>query len=117
MTEDKLVQHMQEWLTGCFEFVQDDEAPQRRLLIHILKGQHLMALNVKVLNDAVAALGTNLTTLDSDVKQLIALHTDPAAQAAVDAAATAIVNVDASVKALTAAITAITNPPATPPAA
>jgi len=52
----------------------------KNLLLHILKGQHLMALDLTKLNASVAR-----SVAASEA--LLAAHADPTAQAAVDAAA------------------------------
>jgi hypothetical protein len=54
-----------------------------RLLLRLLKGQHAMALKVDALN---AAVDRNTKAVDA----LVASHSDPAAQAAVDAAVAAL---------------------------
>lgn len=105
---------MKAWLAGCNELFEDEELPQRSLLLHILKGQHIMALALKTLQDNAAVLATDVTGLDTAVKALIALHTDPADQAAVDALATALAGTASSVKALTDAVNAIVAPAPTP---
>jgi hypothetical protein len=56
---------------------------QLQLIQKELKGLHAMALDVSALNAAVAKVG-------SDVDALVAAHADPAGQAAVDAAVTAL---------------------------
>lgn len=97
-----------------FDLVIEDHHTDRDLLLHILKGLKAMATDVTVLNANVAALGTDVSALSTKVDALVAAHTDPASQAAVDAAATAVGSVDAAVKDLSAKVDAALTPPAPP---
>ena len=77
---------------------------EKELLRHILEGQHLMALDLTKLNASVAR-----SVAASEA--LLAAHTDPAAQAAVDAAATTLDTESAKAEAAVAPAPAI-NPAA-----
>lgn len=83
-----------------------------RALVHILKGQHHMALQTQALNDAVAKLSADATTLATAVTALIAAHGDPAGQTAVDAAAAAVVSAAGAIETSTKAVNDALAPPA-----
>lgn len=77
-------------------------ATDLQLTHYILERMHDMALDVTKLNTSVASLAAAVTASNAKVDQLIVLHTDPAAQAAIDAAT-------AAVDAVTGAVTGETN--------
>lgn len=66
-----------------FDLIVQDHHTDRDILLHILKGLHAMALDLSKLN---AAVDRNTKAVDA----LVATHTDPATQAAVDLAAQTI---------------------------
>lgn len=116
MTKSKLFGPIVSWLTGG---ARDEivDVIDRKLLIRILKGQRTMALDLKALQDSTAALQADIGGLDTSVKALIALHTDPSQQSAIDSVAAAVAATDNAVKALHDAVDAIVNPPPPPPQA
>lgn len=87
---------------------------EHELFHHIITRMDAMALDVSKLNDAVASLATAVATNTSVVDQLIATHTDPAAQAAVDAATAAVASVTGAVTAENQKVNAVL-PPAPQP--
>lgn len=91
-----------------------DDHTDRELLVHIMKELKAMALDLSKLNDAVAANSAATADMSAKVDGLIATHTDPAAQAAVDAAATHVASSTDVVKAVSAKVDAALSPP--PPA-
>lgn len=91
-----------------------DMATDKQITHYILERMHDMALDVSKLNDAVASLATAVATNTSVVDQLIATHTDPAAQAAVDAATAAVASVTGAVTAENQKVNAVL-PPAPQP--
>lgn len=102
-----------------FDLIVEDHHTDRDILLHILKGLKIMALDVSKLNDNVTANGVAVSALSGKVDQLIALHTDPAAQAAVDAASVALASNNDVVNALSAKVDAVLPPapPVEPPVA
>lgn len=66
-----------------FDLTINEDHSDRDILVRVLKGLHIMALDLAKLNDAVAR---NTAAVDA----LIAAHGDPAAQAAVDAVVVAL---------------------------
>lgn len=96
------------------DLIINDDHTDRELLIRVLKGLHTMALDVSKLSVATAANATAISDVSGKVDLLIAAHTDPTGQAAVDAAVS-VVNVNTDVvKAVSAKIDAALAPP--PPA-
>lgn len=93
-----------------FDLVIEDHHTDRDLLLHILRGLKAMATDVTALNTNVAALQNDVSAVSTKVDTLIAAHTDPASQAAVDAAATAVGAVDQAVKDLSAKVDAALAP-------
>lgn len=100
-----------------FDLVIEDHHTDRDLLIRLLKGLHAMAVDVTALNANVAALQTDVGALGVKVDALVAVHTDPSSQAAVDAAAAAVLAADQAVKDVSAKVDAANPPPVGDPAA
>lgn len=73
-----------------------------------------MALNLATLTDNLAKVAADIPSLKSAVDMLIALHTDPSQQAAVDALATSVGGLATSLEAVTAAVNAVLPPPPAP---
>ena len=94
-----------------FDLIIHEELTDRQLLLHIAKELKAMAVDVSKLNTATTSLTALVAANKTAVEALIALHTDPAAQAAVDAAV-GIVDVASSVVSDTnaAIATAVTAP-------
>lgn len=99
-----------------FDLVITEQHTERDLLVHLLKGLHAMALDVSKLTADIADNSAAIAALSGEVDQLIALHTDPAAQAAVDAAGVALVANTGVVNALSAKVVAVLPVPPPPPA-
>jgi hypothetical protein len=115
MTDHKHSHRILIWIDAALAAIErPDEIDTTTLLLHILKGQLVMALNLATLTDDVAALSAGTGALKTAVDVLIALHTDPSQQAAVDALATSIAGVTTAVAAVTAAVTAVLPPAPTP---
>lgn len=86
-----------------FDLTINEDHSDRDILIRVLKGLHIMALDLAKLNAAVAR---NTAAVDA----LIAAHGDPAAQAAVDAV---VVALDAESAKAEAAVAPPANPAGT----
>lgn len=99
-----------------FDLVVTEDTTNRELLVHLMKELKIMALDLSKLHDAVAALSAAVSTEATSINSLIAAHTDPAAQAAVDAAVQAVGLVTSSVQAATSQINAALPAPAPAPA-
>lgn len=93
-----------------FDLVVEDHHTDRHVLLHILEGLKIMATDVTALNANVAALQTDVSGLGTKIDTLIAAHTDPTSQTAVDAAAAAVLAVDATVKEVSAKVDAALTP-------
>lgn len=89
----------------------EDHHTDRDILLHLMKGLRTMALDVSKLTAAVTDNATALSALSGKVDQLIALHTDPAAQSAVDATATALTSITSVVNSVSAKVDAVLPPP------
>lgn len=116
MTENKdLVGTLEAWFTGCRIAFEDYNSggtymTDRKLLIHILRGQHHMALELKALNDSAAKLQADVAPLTAAVQALTAAHTDTSAQTAIDAVTAAVTSVSTAVEALTKGINDVLHP-------
>lgn len=95
-----------------FDLIVEDHHTDRDILLHILKGLKIMALDLTKLTAATTDNASAVSALSGSVDQLIALHTDPAAQAAVDAAAVAIASNTDVIKATEVKVAAAIAPPA-----
>lgn len=73
-----------------FDLIVEDHHSDREILLHLLKGLKAMALDVSKLNDAVAGNSAAIADVSGKVDLLIAAHSDPTGQAAVDAAVNAV---------------------------
>lgn len=93
------------------------EPSNREVLIFILKELRIMAIDVSKLNASIATLASLVAAEGTAIDTLIATHTDPAAQAAVDAAQVAVDAAGTAVSTKTAAINAALGPVPVPPAA
>jgi hypothetical protein len=89
--------HVDNLLIDLFGHADRAYISEKDLMVHILKELKAMALDTSKLTAAVAKLAT-------DVETLVAAHTDPAAQGAVD-------TVTANVAALSAKVEAALAPP------
>lgn len=94
-----------------FDLVVTEAHSDRDILVHILKELKAMALDLSKLTAAVADNAIALSDMSAKVDGLIATHTDPAAQAAVDAAVAGVsANTDVA-KAVSAKVDAALSPP------
>lgn len=121
MTESKLLGSIESWLIGSRIVFEDHQnggiyVPDRALLVHIIRGQYHMALELKALNDSAAKLQADVAPLTAAVQALTAAHTDTSAQTAIDAVTAAVTGVSTAVEALTKGINDVLNPvpPETP---
>ncbi len=83
----------------------------REVLLHLLKELKAMAPDLSKLTAATSDNSAALAALAGKVDQLIALHADPAAQSAVDAATSAVVSNTDVLKSVSAKVDSVLVPP------
>lgn len=94
-----------------FDLVINDEHTDRDLLIRLLKGLHAMALNLQTLQSAIGDNAVAVARNTAAVDALVASHSDPAAQVALDAAAATLVANNVALNADSAKAEAAVAPP------
>lgn len=111
MTDHKHSSRILNWIDAALEALEGPHETDNAIVLHhILKGQLVMALNLATLTDNLAKVSADIPALKAAVDALIALHTDPSQQTAVDALATSVSGLATSVEAVTAAVTAVLPP-------